>query len=371
MFDTLLMLAGVIFCDPAVADNCNSNSVRCRVEKVRVGGPQERAQRTSFDRFDHSRFDALLHRFVDCKGQVCYRAWKCDCAAMSELHDYVTSLGTVDAAAKASKAGELAFYINAYNALAIWGILQEYPTPSIQLHNRRDACYRIFDDLEVWIDGEYLSLNAIENDRLRPLQEPRIHFALVCAAKGCPKLRNEAYVGDRLEEQLTDNSFHFFSRRNRFRINRLTGTVRVSPIFKWYKDDFGVCKADFLDVVMPYLRCRDQQWLSRHPCVNVKYLGYNWALNDRCPTLSVWFGRMPYAFYARYERLIRPWARAFGLEPMAGANGSSKHAEPEPVEPDKKMAPEKPTPPPPKFLEPAKPKLLDPNATRKKATPAK
>ena len=94
------------------------------------------------------------------------------------------------------------------------------PVASIQQIDGKRTQFAIFDDLQFWAGDQYLSLNGIENDILRPLGDPRIHFALVCAAKGCPRLRNRAYTADQLHFQLEDNAREFFSDRNRFHISK-------------------------------------------------------------------------------------------------------------------------------------------------------
>jgi hypothetical protein len=306
MSRTLLVVLSLLVASLySAASHCSAREPdrveECR-SKVRVGQLCGVHPRPNYDAIDHSRFDGLLRRFVDCRGMVCYQAWKADSDAVAQLHDYLGHLGCVDTKSEsASVAAKLAFYLNAYNALAIWGILQEYPTVSIQTHNRKKACYRIFDDLEVWIDGEYLSLNRIENDVLRPLKEPRIHFALVCAAKGCPRLRNEAYLASRLEQQLTDNAQDFFAWRGRFRVCRLTGTVHLSPLLKWYGKDFGKDEQAIVAAVFPFLPCEAREWLRSHPCWKVKYLGYDWGLNDQCPTAHVRLSGVGYSVYAKVE----------------------------------------------------------------------
>lgn len=280
---------------------------------VRIGTPTAGRHLASFEDVDHAAFDELLHRFVDCRGMVCYRAWKVDTDAVARLHAYLVGLGHVDVRHPSASSARMAFYINAYNALTLWGILQEYPTPSIQTHNRGKD-YQIFDDLQLCVDGEYLSLNRIEHEVLRPLKEPRIHFALVCAAKGCPRLRNEAYVAARLEEQLNDNATDFFASRERFHVCRLTGKVKLSPLLKWYGKDFGEGKEAVLAAVLPYLPCKDREWLLAHPCWKVEYLGYDWGLNDRCPTVCVRLMGRAYAVFARVEPAVRPLLDHFGVK---------------------------------------------------------
>ena len=270
--------------------------------KVRVGGPCDHAESIPLDAFDHSGFNALLRRYVDCNGFVCYQAWQENCASVAQLDAYLHSLGHADVDGTASLNAELVFYINAYNALTIYGILREYPIASIQQLNQDDACYKIFKDLEVWIGGRYIALDGIENDVLRPLGDPRIHFALVCAARGCPKLRNEAYTVARVDWQLDSNAVDFFSKYSRFHVCKLTKTVWLSPILKWYGEDFGTTDHAVLARVLCYLPTDDRAWIRDHWCdVNVKFLGYDWGLNDQCPTCGVRLGRVRYCVVAKLQ----------------------------------------------------------------------
>jgi hypothetical protein len=320
--------------------------------KVRIGAPPSKdAKPVPFDRLDHSCFDALLHRFVDCEGLVSYREWKRDCAAMNELHGYLESFCGVDwASGEKHPQHRMAALINAYNALAIWGILREYPTASIQVHNREGASYRIFDDLEMCIGGEYLSLNSIEHGLLRPLGDFRIHFAIVCAARGCPKLRNEAYTADRLEHQLWCNGRDFFASNNRWDVNKLLKQAQASPILKWFREDFGGCDCEILRRIHPFLPCADQRWLNKHGCVKLRFLGYNWALNDRHPPPFQRVAAMPYGWFAEVAPTVKPLLNLIRPE-----KESSTPASPSPIIQDQPDPPPEPKPgdddaPPPRKL---------------------
>ena len=138
------------------------------------------------------------------------------------------------------------------------------------------------------------------------MADNRIHFALVCAARGCPRLRNEAYSAKFHDRQLTDNAIEFFSDRTRFRIAYLTGKVKISPILKWYEEDFGNNHYDVLSSVFPYLSAEHRHWLATHPGWTLSHLGYDWGLNDGCPTLSIALGKIPYRAYSRISPFIRP-----------------------------------------------------------------
>ncbi len=150
--------ATVLPSEETESTNQSNQDKRKLINKRRIGF-QAAQTIGNVDSFDHSRFCMLLRRFVDADGMVAYANWKRDPNAMQELYEYLMLIGAVDTQdTNASAAGELSFYINAYNALVLYGILQEYPTISIQRHNLKRASYRIFDDLELWIDGDYMSL---------------------------------------------------------------------------------------------------------------------------------------------------------------------------------------------------------------------
>jgi hypothetical protein len=273
---------------------------------LRFGGPHESAAPISFDEVSHGDFDALLGRYVDDRGQVCYSQWQEDCCDLNRLGAYLNRLTLVDPSLPATREATMAYYINAYNALTLWGILDSYPVVSIQRLDGERSRYAIFDDLRLWVGDRYLSVNGIENDVLRPMGDPRVHFALVCAARGCPRLRNRAYAAQCLHVQLDDNAIEFFSRHERFHISRLTGKVKVSPILKWYREDFGTTNHEVVSTVFRFLPAADRCWLAKHSCWKLKFLGYDWGLNDGCPTLSIAFGRMPYRAYSKVSPMIGP-----------------------------------------------------------------
>lgn len=266
----------------------------------RFGGPDSSSSlnRFSFEDVSHAPLDALLHRFVDRNGMVCYSQWRDRCSDVRALEVYLHGLSQVDVGIPARREAKMAFYINAYNAMTIWGILHEYPVASIQRIDGKRTQFAIFDDLQFWDGESYRSLNGIENDVLRPLGDPRIHFALVCAARGCPRLRNRAYTADALPAQLDDNAREFFASHARFHISRITRTVQMSPILEWYRDDFGQTDHEVVSTVFAYLPQRDRQWLSRHCDWKFKYLGYDWSLNDQCPTVGVKLAAAPYRAYS-------------------------------------------------------------------------
>ncbi len=244
---------------------------------VLVGKAVPASQRVAMSDIDHGSWDALLQKYVDDRGMVSYRKWKASASSVRELDDYIAHLSAAKLT-KASKSEHLAFWINAYNSVTIKGILREYPTTSIRNHTAKLWGYNIWKNLKLQVDGKQLSLDDIEHKILRTLDEPRIHFAIVCASIGCPKLLNRAYQPDRIEEQLIQNARDFFADPTKFK--RTGNKLQVSPILKWFGEDFGSTTAEQLEAIAPYLP-KATQAVAKSGDVSVSYLEYDWGLNDK------------------------------------------------------------------------------------------
>lgn len=229
-------------------------------------------------RVNHTMYDTLLQRYVDERGLVNYRDWKR--ADEGTLDQYLAAAGRVDPNALRDAPEKLAFWINVYNALTIKGILTFYPTKSIKDHVSPIG-FNIWKDFTITIHGREYSLDNIEHDVLRKMGEPRIHFAIVCASIGCPRLLNEAYTGDRLDAQLTTNAQHFFADPSKFRLDRTTETVFLSPLFDWFGSDFGGTDQARLGFVKRFLSNADDQAFLDRSGLSIKYLDYDWSLNER------------------------------------------------------------------------------------------
>ena len=232
----------------------------------------------SMDDIDHGPYDALLKRYVDEDGYVNYDAWRRSAGDRQALQAYLTALSSAAPNRPATHDAKLAFWINAYNAVTLEGILQVYPTDSIRKHTSRFGGYNIWKDLPLLVGGQAYSLEDIEHQVLRQQGEPRIHFAIVCASVGCPRLRNEAYTEERIDAQLADNARDFFSRPQNL---RLAGkSLQVSAILDWFGADFGDNVGQQLAYLRPYFPAAAQQAAATRG-VKVKYLDYDWSLNDQ------------------------------------------------------------------------------------------
>ncbi len=238
-------------------------------------------ERISMDDIDHSAFNVLLKIYVDADGYVDYAGWKASATDRDTLQTYLGELSRADGQKPARRQAELAFWVNAYNAVTLEGILREYPTPSIRKHTSMLGGYNIWKHLPLRVGDEAFSLERIENEILRPMGEPRIHFAIVCASVGCPRLLNEAYSADKLEEQLATNTRDFFSRGQNIRVDAAAETIYLSSIMKWYSKDFGETQGQRLDDLADYLPPAAVAIIDKTPHVSVKYLDYDWDLNDQ------------------------------------------------------------------------------------------
>jgi len=212
---------------------------------------------------NHSIFDGLLKAHVSSAGVVDYAALKKNEAT---LDNYLTMLEAHSVETTWSRNQKLAFWINAYNAYTIKLILKNYPLASITDLNGGKP----WDAKWIKLNGKTLSLNNIENDIIRPkFNEPRIHFAVNCAAKSCPPLLNSAYKPKSIDSQLESQTKKFV---NNPAFNTLgKNDIKVSKIFDWYGSDFG-------DVASFVLRYADT---TVKPSAKVTFMEYDWKLNGK------------------------------------------------------------------------------------------
>ncbi|CAH8285069.1 uncharacterized protein DUF547 [Mariniflexile fucanivorans] len=212
--------------------------------------------------FNHSPWNTLLQKHVSTDGHVNYKTFKSDNKA---LGNYIKSLGAHTPQDYWTKEENLAYWINAYNALTIDLILRNYPIKSIKdIKNPWGQ--------KLWQLGDtWYNLSDIEHEILRKMDEPRIHFAIVCASVSCPKLSNEAYSSKNLNHQLTKATKDFLSDSSRNFISK--DTLELSKIFQWFSKDFKQ-NGDLIDFLNLYTNFQ----ISAKAKLN--YKDYNWNLNE-------------------------------------------------------------------------------------------
>lgn len=247
---------------------------------ITIGANVPPEKRIPAEQIDHAAWDALLKKYVDDQGLVDYRAWKANLSDRRELEQYLAHLSSATFPAQTSAATKLAFWINAYNAVTVEGILREYPTTSIRNHTAKVFGYNIWKDLQLIVDGKPYSLDQMEHEVLRKMDEPLIHFAIVCASIGCPRLLNEAYIPSKLDEQLIANTQSFFADPTKFRFDASRKVITVSPILDWFGEDFGGTTAERLRRIAPFLPQAARE-LANSGTARLTFLDYDWGLNDQ------------------------------------------------------------------------------------------
>ncbi|MFT5129099.1 MAG: hypothetical protein ACI8W8_002719 [Rhodothermales bacterium] len=234
---------------------------------------------SAFDH-NHAAWDADLKRYVNSKGLVDYRTWKRDSSA---LNAYLKTLASAKMQGW-TRDQQLAFWVNAYNAITIRYILDAYPVASI-----RDID-GVWKSKRATVAGRSLTLDSIEHVILRKeLREPRIHFAIVCASIGCPNLIPEAFRAEGLSKQLDAAATAFVRNPQKLRIDAAEEEIHLSRIFKWFGEDFegftGVSgywgkTNGILSFVATYLSRGGQRYV-RNEELDVEWLDYDWSLNTQ------------------------------------------------------------------------------------------
>ncbi|MDR4499563.1 MAG: DUF547 domain-containing protein [Candidatus Scalindua sp.] len=220
-------------------------------------------------------FDTVLNRYVSENGLVDYKGLKED----DEFEKYIEYLSHTDPDDLPSDTHRLAFWINAYNAFVLQGVLEEYPIKSVL-----DAGWiphSFFKRKNFETKNGKITLQELENEKLREaFREPRIHFAINCASMSCPKLLKDAYRAEKLEEQLEAQAVSFINDRSSNYLDRENGVLYLSPIFKWYEGDFIKSGEKIEDYVVRYLNSDDTEFIKSNK-VTIKYLDYDWSLNKQ------------------------------------------------------------------------------------------
>jgi hypothetical protein len=217
----------------------------------------------NYDTLDEILVQNVRNGFVDYDG----------IAADPRLDSFIAMLGDANEDVLESGNDKLAFYINAYNALAIQGILAGQSPSSTWKR------YKYFKRLKFPILGQPTSLYALEHDRIIPMGDPRIHFAIVCASISCPRLASHAYIPDTVNQQLHDAARQFINDPTRNRFDLETKIAFVSKIFEWYAEDFESAGGSLQSYLARFADDAAVQDALRRGEFDLRYLDYDWNLN--------------------------------------------------------------------------------------------
>ncbi len=228
---------------------------------------------------DHSDWSTLLGRYVapDAQGVNRVAYGQVTQSDRARLDRYLAELQAVKPD-RLTRDQQLAYWINLYNALTVDLILENYPVASIRDINDGAFSFGPWDRPLAQVDGQILTLNDIEHRIIRPtFNEPRIHYALNCAAVGCPNLMDRAWQAETLERDLAAAEVAYVNDPRGVRFDDRDRLI-LSKIYIWFREDFGpnekAVVASLESAAAPGLRER------LRAASRVSAYDYDWALND-------------------------------------------------------------------------------------------
>ena len=223
--------------------------------------------------FSHDLFQEVLSENVD-DGKVNYPG----ISASDSYHAYISLLERTTAFRNSNE--ELSYWINAYNALAIKGILDGRSPESFF------GKIGYFYNAEYTVNGRTTNLYDLEHDVIIPLGEPRVHFALNCASASCPRLNNAVYQAEKMEQQLENAAIVFINDTSRNSFDRQTKTAYISKIFDWFEDDFVKHSGTVQNYLALYVNDERLSTALANNEYQIKYMEYDWSLNGIPPVIS-------------------------------------------------------------------------------------
>ncbi|MCP5117053.1 MAG: DUF547 domain-containing protein [bacterium] len=228
---------------------------------------------------DVAPYDRVLQKYVLDDGRVRYGALAAD---LAPLEAFVRQMGEVSPHSHpglfATREAKLAYWINAYNAFVLWAFARDYPEKRERLTGRLGRL-SFFYRKKFLVGGQKRSLAHIENKIIRAeFDEPRIHFAVVCASAGCPWLARRAYTAKNLEEMLEAETKRFLQQPRNVKVDPEKTLVPLSQLLDWYEEDFGADTQAVLRFISRYRpdlagQLRAGNW-------RVDYVDYDWRPND-------------------------------------------------------------------------------------------
>ncbi len=230
---------------------------------------------------DYTVWGDLLAKHYDPLKGMNYKALKArDKATLDRLRQ---QMAQVDVAAL-PRPDQLAYWINLYNVSVVGIVVDNYPVESIRdLSTDPIVRLNVFKKPSVAVKGGKLSLNDIENDKVRAgFKDPRIHFAINCAAASCPPIRKEPYVGARIDQQLDDQTRWFLNGPKGVRLEQKGRTlvVHTTKVMDWFADDFETWGGGRVAFLKKHLAPETRRRLEAARDVELAFDDYSWKLND-------------------------------------------------------------------------------------------
>ena len=221
----------------------------------------------------------IIKRYRDPAGKLDYFAMMADKA----LVDYAESLADFDIATLETREEQLAFWINCYNALSIYGVVKKLKRdPDFMIEGNKSWFSRVrFFALQRFnVGGKSITLRTIENNLREDFKDPRIHFALNCSSLGCPLLKDGLYSAENIDAELDAATKLYLHSPEGLRLDEESGQLAVSAIFKWYQKDFETSGKTVVDFIKEYAPQKIQEFIDKSDRqVSFRYIEYDWSLN--------------------------------------------------------------------------------------------
>lgn len=245
--------------------------------------------------FSHASFEQLLREYVTPAGRVDYDRWHASGDSMAQLDAYLAAVSRFSPDNTPERFqdrnDELAYWMYGYNAYVIKGALDHWPLASVTDVKAPIEAVKgmgFFYQLRFSFGGEYLSLFAVENKKIRErYRDARIHFVLNCASESCPVIRPELPTGEELTELMTKAAGEFINNPDNVSVDHERRTVFLSTIFKWYEKDFindlhakgRPADRGLVDYVASVATDTLQSDLDRANGYRIEFRDYDWRLN--------------------------------------------------------------------------------------------
>ena len=220
-------------------------------------------------------WENTLAKFVDEQGRTDFKALANDSA---DLNEFLSVIAKVSPASNPelfkSQQEVYAYHINAYNALAMWGVIERDIPKNFSSLLKRASFFKFRN---VQIGGKKTNLYDYENKVIRPLGEPRMHFVLNCMVRDCPRLPQTVFTAENLEQDLQSAAIEFFNKDKHILLKNDAEEVHLSGIMKFYTKDYVASgkKQDLIAYVNQYSRTPIPETYK------VKFIKYDWTINQQ------------------------------------------------------------------------------------------
>jgi len=229
----------------------------------------------------YAAWERVLTDYVDAEGLIDYAGLKA--RGMDDFREFMRVLAETDPASLGGEQEQMAFWINAYNAVVAWQVVEKYPIDSVRDVGALWGLVGGFFKNQYPIAGQDMSADNIEHDTLRArFSDERIHWALVCGAFGCPRLLGRPYRAATLDHDLAAQSREFLHQARGLQLDRATDTLYLSSYFNWYEGDFEAVAGTVVDYALRHAPEDVAEYIrANRDDLRLQIMDYDWTLNEQ------------------------------------------------------------------------------------------